>query len=47
MQLINIVSSYMHKIHDAVKGMCHLLYLTDDEGYILYLLGDAPCLKHF
>ncbi|PIE35900.1 hypothetical protein CSA56_02330 [candidate division KSB3 bacterium] len=45
--LVQTAKSYMHKIYDAVKGMKHLLYLTDVEGNILYLVGGAPQTQRF
>jgi len=47
LQLIDVASGYMHKIHDAIRGMKHLLYLTDADGNILFLLGDPVEKRKF
>lgn len=38
--LINVTSSYINKIYSFVKGSGFVIYLTDEDGNILSLVGD-------
>ena len=44
---INITRFYMQKIYNAIKGYGYLLYLTDNEANIIYLVGDDKTKEEF
>lgn len=46
-EYINISSFYMHKIYNVIKGYGYLLYLTDNEANIIYLVGDDKTKEEF
>jgi len=42
--LINIAKPYMHKLYSFVKNSGFLVILTDEDGYLLELIGDPDIL---
>ncbi|MEL7650188.1 MAG: sigma 54-interacting transcriptional regulator [Sedimentibacter sp.] len=42
--LINVASSYINKIYSFVKGSGFVVYITDEDGTILSLVGDEDII---
>lgn len=45
--LIEVVKPYMENIYNIVAGSGFIVFLTDNEATILYVLGDQETLKYF
>ncbi len=43
--LIEVAHSYMHNLYSFVKGSNFVVILTDEEGYILEMIGDDEFIK--
>ncbi len=43
--LIEVAQSYMHNLYSFVKGSNFVVILTDEEGYILEMIGDDEFIK--
>lgn len=43
--LVNVASSYINHIYSFVKNSSFVVFLTDEEGNILYLVGDEDIIS--
>ncbi len=43
--LINAADSYMHKLYSFVKGSNFVVILTDEDGYIIEMIGDEEHIR--
>ncbi|MCD6112492.1 MAG: sigma 54-interacting transcriptional regulator [Bacteroidales bacterium] len=44
---INIIGAYMNKIYDIIKGQGYLLYLTDEFGNLIHIVGEDKDILFF
>ncbi|TEB05438.1 Acetoin dehydrogenase operon transcriptional activator AcoR [Pelotomaculum schinkii] len=44
---LRVVKPYMDKMYQMIKGSGYVVFLTDNEGWVLYVVGDKKILRDF
>ena len=45
--MLDIIRPYMNKIHQAVEGLGYMVFVTDSEAWVLYVVGDKEIIQDF
>lgn len=46
-KLISIIEPYMNKIYETISNLGYLVFLTDQQGNLIYIIGDNDVLYNF
>lgn len=45
--VLDVIRPYMNKIHQAVEGLGYMVFVTDNEAWVLYVVGDKEIIRDF